>query len=372
MKICIVSHNAFGAISGREGHIGGVEMQTAALARHLAEQGHDVTLLVWNEFGAASTVESGVKVSAICHEDAGLPVLKFFSPRWTSLHRRLRDADAEIYYHNGAEYFTGQVAFFCRMYRRAFVFSTASDADCLPDLPFLGQSYERWLYRFGLRRADAVICQTQGQQRALLENFNRAATILPMPCSFEIASGRERLANSEVLWVGRVVALKRLELYLDVAESLPDITFHIAGGADDDEGYAGRLFGRASALKNVVGHGVLDRQSIMNLYQRCSLLLCTSSIEGFPNTFIEAWGFGMPVVTSFDPDNLIRDHDLGAVAHDSAEFATVIRKILADDASYRYWSDNALQYFKSHHERRLALGRFAGFLQQQVDCYGSR
>ena len=50
MKVCIISHFAYGAMTGgATGHIGGVERQTTMLARWLARRDHEVTLLTWDE-----------------------------------------------------------------------------------------------------------------------------------------------------------------------------------------------------------------------------------------------------------------------------------------------------------------------------------
>lgn len=367
MKVCIISHNAFGAMAGGGGHVGGVEMQTAEFARYLAAHGHETSILVWDEGDGATQVVSGVNLVPICRRDAGLPVIKFFWPRWSSLTRCLREVDADVYYHNGAEYFTGLIAMSCRANKKPFVFSTASDDDCSLRLEFLGKAYERWLYRWGLRNADAVICQTKGQEQALLENYNRTATTLPMPCSFDVKAVEKVRANRSVLWVGRIIELKRLEMYLEIAERLPDVEFNIAGGADDDAAYANELIDRASSMANVSYLGVLDRQAMVELYAQSSLLICTSRLEGFPNTFLEAWGSGLPVVTTYDPDNVIRDNQLGDVANTAATLAKKIEVILGEESAYLELRTNALQYFNKHHERRVALGRFAEFLQEQLD-----
>ena len=34
------------------------------------------------------------------------------------------------------------------------------------------------------------------------------------------------------------------------------------------------------------------------------MLLSTSDFEGFPNTFLEAWSVGLPIVSTFDPDTV--------------------------------------------------------------------
>ena len=56
MKICIVAHYAYGALTGEgSGHIGGVERQTALLSEWLVNNGHDVTVITWDEGGEKSS-----------------------------------------------------------------------------------------------------------------------------------------------------------------------------------------------------------------------------------------------------------------------------------------------------------------------------
>src|SRR5690606_9209653 len=97
-SVCIVSHNALGAIRGGDsGFIGGVEWQTALLARELARRGHRTTLLTWHDGGADEELIDGVRVIKICAPRAGLPGLRFFHPKWSELIRAMRVADADVY-----------------------------------------------------------------------------------------------------------------------------------------------------------------------------------------------------------------------------------------------------------------------------------
>ena len=139
---------------------------------------------------------------------------RFFHPRLTGLYAALRRADADIYYHNSAEYVTGLAADWCRRHGRAFVYSVASDVACDPKLPVMPKAYERILYRRGLTGAHKILVQTSRQQRALREGFGLAAVPLPMPCPGPSEKDYAELRPPEparVAWIGRAAPLKRLD-----------------------------------------------------------------------------------------------------------------------------------------------------------------
>src|SRR5581483_4436829 len=104
-RICIVSHAAYRALTGSEsGHIGGVERQTAMLARYLVGRGYAVDFVTWRE-GDGDEAErnvEGIRLLPICRRDDGVPGVRFFHPRWTSLLAALRRSNADVYYHNTA------------------------------------------------------------------------------------------------------------------------------------------------------------------------------------------------------------------------------------------------------------------------------
>jgi glycosyltransferase involved in cell wall biosynthesis len=362
-SICIVSHNAYGAISGRGGFIGGVERQTSVLARWLAERGHRVSFLTWDEGGPAEEMSDGVRVIKLCRQDAGLPGLRFFHPKWSSLNAALRNANADVYYHNCGECVTGQIALWCRRNRRAFVFSAASNADCDPRLPELKSRRERTLYRWGLRHADRVITQTLTQQRDLREHFGRESEVVPMPCPGPDAAAYvpPRTDGRRVLWIGRVCRVKRPDRLVEVAAACPDVQFDMAGPVYEDA-FSREAARAAGELPNVTVHGAVPRELIGELYRQASLLCNTSDYEGFPNTFLEAWSHGLPVVSSFDPDSIIRRHDLGLVVTEAQEMAAGLRSLLDSPAEYLTKSGHARRYYESHHTVEAVLPQIEALL----------
>jgi len=353
LKICIVAHAAYGALTGGDtGHAGGVERQTSMLAHWLAARGHDVSFITWDEGEPEASALGRVRLLRLCGEQDGIPGLRFFHPRWTSLNRALSQADAEVYYQNGAEYVTGQVASWCRRHGRSFVFSAAGDRDCDPTLPELTKTRERILYRYGLRHADEIIVQTRRQQGMIQQLAGRPAKVQAMPCPAPEDSGAriEPGAAGTILWVGRISPVKRFELLVDVAAATPEYTFEVAGAPDGADESTLRALARAAALPNVVLHGQVPRPAMGTLYRRAALLCCTSAVEGFPNVFLEAWSHGIPVVTTFDPDDLVRHQELGAAVSNVPEMAAALRKLMSDSPAWKLCSENARRYFAENHD----------------------
>jgi glycosyltransferase involved in cell wall biosynthesis len=360
LRVCVVAHAAYGAmIHDPRRHVGGVERQTTLLSRWLAARGHDVSLVTWDEGQADGARVDGVRLLKLCRRDDGLPGLRFLHPRWTSLWAALDRAGADLYYQNCAEYVTGQVALWSERRGRPFVYWTASDTDCDPRLPALRTRRERILYRYGLRRAERLIVQTRAQQRRLREGFGLEATVIPAPCpgpSERDYAVRAHPGAAPVLWVGRVSPEKRPDRLLDLAQACPELSFDLVGPFGDGA-HARAALARARGLSNVTVHGALGREPLGRMYARALCLVSTSDYEGFPNTFLEAWSHGLPVVSTVDPDGLIAARGLGAPAASGADLALAVRRFSADRAGWARASAHARAYYLENHTVDMALAR---------------
>lgn len=368
MNICIISHNAFGAISGDttgKKHIGGVENQTTLMARWLAQKGHEVSLITWDEGQEDGVRFDGVTVYKMCRPDSGLPGIRFFTPRLSSLYGALSRAAADVYYYNAAEAVTGLIAAWCRWKGKPFVYSSAQELDCHRDLPHfkngdLHRPMDAVLYKYGLRKSTKIIVQTERQRQLLLDGFGLASVALPMPCR-----GPEKLnpdikkswEGRTVVWVARVAPVKRLEWLIDLAPLVPEAKFEIVG-ANADTPYGKELFERAKKVSNIIWRGAVPIHQMASVYDRAACLCSTSIHEGFPNTFLESWSHGKPVISSFDPDGLIERMELGMVAKDLQGLASALRLILTDSIEWRRLGDNGRRYFEENHRIDAAMGAF--------------
>jgi len=153
-----------------------------------------------------------------------------------------------------------------------------------------------------------------------------------------------------------------------VAERCPEITFNVVGGSNTDSDYASTLTKRAAGIPNVNMHGRITHVEIAKYYRRSSILCCTSAYEGFPNTFLEAWSCGLPIVSTFDPDNLIAEKGLGQVAKDVSELAAGICELLNSPEQWQKASRAARKYYLDNHMLDQAMERFERIFLDVVDA----
>ena len=164
-----------------------------------------------------------------------------------------------------------------------------------------------------------------------------------------------------VLWVGRFSKEKRLEWLLDVAEQRPDIGFDILGAANTNSRYSRELFDRATEIPNVNTIGRVSHSQVAKHYRGCKVLCCTSVYEGFPNTFLEAWSLGIPVVSTFDPDGIIERFGLGWTASSVTELTDRLQTALDSPEQWLAASQAARSYYLENHSLDACLAKFERF-----------
>jgi glycosyltransferase involved in cell wall biosynthesis len=122
----------------------------------------------------------------------------------------------------------------------------------------------------------------------------------------------------------------------------------------------------ARACPNLEVRGFLDHDRLAELFQGASLFVHTSPAEGFPNTLLEAWSYGVPSVTSVDPDGVITRGGMGEVATEFPRMLEAVRRMLADPELRRAAGARARAYVESHHGPERVYGQLAGVLDPLV------
>jgi glycosyltransferase involved in cell wall biosynthesis len=325
---------------------GGEELQHTLLARALARRGWRVSMVVADYGQADGTAWDGVKTYKAYRPDEGIPVVRFLHPRWTKLQNALQRAGADIYYTSCAGALLAQVAMFAHRRGSKVAFRVASDSDCDPRALLVRHWRDRQLYRWGLQRADLVLVQTLAQQRALVRNFGRQSRVLgPV---VEAAGRRHAFHDRDIdaLWVANMRALKRPRLFLEAAARLPNLTFHLLGArVPREEAVYDEALARSEALPNVTFHGFVPQHRIGGFFERARVHVSTSQTDGFPNTFLQAWSHGAPVVTFLDPGQIVSSNGMGAAVSDVGELCAAIARLSCDPAEWQAASSSSTRYF---------------------------
>ena len=361
MKICLVKLCALPALSKDHKHewVGGEEVQHAQLAAALAKLGHEVRVVVADYGQPDGAVYDGVTTLKAFRDSDGWPIIRFVHPRWTKLWSAFARADSDVYYFSCAGMALGMLAMFCRLCKRRLVFRVASDSDCEPENLLIRYRRDRWLYEYGLKRADAVLVQTETQQRTLLKNYGRRAAVAGMLVARSGQRAETVQKDVDVLWVATIRHVKRPERFLALARSLPRLRFHMAGGpsAGEDPLYS-RIEAEARHIPNLTFHGLVPYLDIGPLFDRASALVNTSDLEGFPNTFLQAWVRGIPVVTMFDPDGVVKSCNLGSSHSTVPEMTAGLEAMFLNEGTYQQASSAALDFMARRFGEEMVLAPY--------------
>jgi glycosyltransferase involved in cell wall biosynthesis len=186
------------------------------------------------------------------------------------------------------------------------------------------QSFERPIYEYGLRQADAVITQASYQAVLLREYFGRTdAEVIPNYHPAPPKKDKTDAQGQTVLWVANLKAAKRPEIFFRLAEMCADLANakFIMVGAIQDRRYESMLEQSAS-LRNFRYMGPLPLEEVNQLMDSADIFVNTSTSfgEGFPNTFIQAWLRRVAVVSlEVNPDHMMDDRQIGICSASSIE-----------------------------------------------------
>ena len=174
----------------------------------------------------------------------------------------------------------------------------------------------------------------------------------------------DRTERNRVLWIGRISRSKRLEWLLDAAEQCSELQFDVVGSPNTSDVYVVDLLKRAEIIPNITVHGRVSATELDRIYGSTRVLCCTSQLEGFPTSFLEAWSRGIPVVTTFDPDGIVARQGIGVVIGSIDELSAHLRRIMSDSTLHSTLGTAARRYFDENHTNAIVTRRFREQFEQ--------
>jgi glycosyltransferase involved in cell wall biosynthesis len=346
----------------------GMERQVLLLARELSRRGFRVCLVVHRVGSLDAQAAGGLTLVERGPRGSARGIRGTVVEAWRVL-RALRAADGAVVVVTGGTPVLGFVAAYCRARRRRLVFAAHSDLDFEVGKP---QKIirRRWLYRAGVRLADVVVVLTRAQAELAKEAFPALdGERIRQISSFATSGGASSELPVEFLWAGRLHDVKRPLLYADLAAAMPEASFGLVALVPPEPpseavAYSRRLAALSAELPNLSIVGPMPYEDLQERMARAVALVNTSSHEGMPSTFLEAWALGVPVLTlEVDPDGVIAERGLGVAAAGSWErFLAGARELWEQRGDRSALSGRAQRYVREVHAPEAVGAQWADLL----------
>lgn len=323
MKLVFINDRIYKYASADPSAVGGAERQQWLLARALARTNWQVVV------GVSEGITDGNRktIEGVEFRDIGLAHGHIFS-NW---YKFLATERPDWWYWRLASHLLGPAFYMANYLKVRTIFAAGLDSDVNPRRALFWRSQFWPLYALGLRISDRILVQHEGQWAELPNSLRAKAFLIPSIAGEEIDLVPQTAKKSYVAWVGQIRLAKRSDLLIELARKLEKIPFVVCGGIStfgSTVEYGEEIIAQLRALPNVDYKGQVTPDIARQTIANAGLFLSTSDEEGFPNTFLQAWSVGTPVVSlKIDPDAVFARKKVGLVCRgvdDAAEKITLL------------------------------------------------
>jgi glycosyltransferase involved in cell wall biosynthesis len=338
---------------GLPAHVGGVERVVQELARELASLGHEIIVYSRRHYSASG---AGVDFCRVVHTPgAAGKHLDTLTHTATAMFDVLRRRVDVVHVHSPGP---ALLSWIPALARRPVVLTIHA-----PDWRRARWSpAARWMIRRGLacgmRTAAAVTCVSRPLAEELSRRFARAVVHVPnaarpvRPAPPHLIRRWNLTPGKYVLYVGRIVPEKRLDLLLSAWKML-DIRRNLVIVGEAGEGrYARQCQGRAGPSARFVGRQA--GQALAELYTNSALVAQPSSLEGMSLVLLEAAAYQRCVLAADIPDNraCMGDSIVYFQRDDVEDLAAKLRQLLSSEDLRRSLGSRAHAYVRERYSWR--------------------
>lgn len=226
--------------------------------------------------------------------------------------------------------------------------------------PQRGSSFNTYLYRRGLRRINYFVTQNSFQYKTLQSNYGKESIVIPNIWN-NVSQLNTFHKQFDVIWVSNLKPLKRAEWVINLAKKAKCFKVAIIGGRANNAYYES-IESESKSIDNLYFGGPQPLDKTTRLIGESRVLLCTSTSEGFPNTFLQAWSQGIPVISTVDPSGVIEENKLGIYVSNEDELLHAVRELLNDKNCYLKCVNNISNYFQQYHSVENAYNNLIKYI----------
>ena len=366
-KICFVSLGSYPLLNTNDElkFVGGAELRQVLIGKELAKRGYSISFITYGDgVENANFLINDINIIQsypyICVQKLSL------YKKMRKIYKCLKNAASDIYIHSSGS--AGFVSLYCFIHRIKFIYWVASDKNVLLE----GVAKKTSLYikialYLDIKLADLVITQNNFQKEIVERKFKKSCVLIknPITISDEIfKTNKNKNLDNIILWVGKIMDIKRPELFLKLAETLPQYKFKMIGGLNDQEPELySEIKEKSNKLSNLEFLGFIPHHEIQKYYEEATILVNTSKVEGFPNTFLEAWLNCIPVVSlNVDPDEIICEYKLGFHSKTLNQLIEDVRLLSNDCEFMSELGMNGRSYVETNHNVKNIVNSLQKFL----------
>lgn len=347
----------------KEPIIGGAELQFTMIAKKLTED-FDISFVVYDhDQKSPENIESINIFKSFSVQD--FPKKKYLKIVYSTF-KALRNASSDVYLTRSGRVLPAIMALYCFINRKKFVYSFASDMDVdLDDFGFL----ELILFRFALKKAELLITSGEFQKKRLKEVFGKDSIIIKN--AFDVKN--EKPVKNEkltILWVSNFKKeWKNPELYLELAKKIPDIQFLMIGGPNpENPDCYNEIKDKSINIPNLEFIGFVPYNEIGEYFSRASVFVNTSNVEGFPNTFLQAFESYTPILSlKIDPDEIICNHNLGFHSKTIENMVNDLKKLIGNKNLREKMGENGRKYVEREHDINKITNKYKKLLKNLIN-----
>lgn len=344
---------------------GGAEVRGVTIANQLSQQSIDVSVIIKQHHKSIDTKVGNVSV--ISHDYYSPKGISFFKKIQSSLFfflyfksKMSKDTYFKWYHYLkvDAEYYaafeltetTRELVNFCEIFNRKFILFVASDGELSYDRESAGaMKVNKNLAANIIERSYKIFVQNQYQLNKLFENFNRTGIQINSPLPLNIDKSDFNTNDRKyITWIGKSNSVKQPKIFIELAKQFPNEKFFMIMNKNDNELYNETV---SSLPKNIIFKESLTFHEVNQILSNSKLFINTSLYEGFPNTFLQAAYFSVPVISlNVNPDHFIDKSKGGIYCSGKYELLTeAVRNIDSSSLAYREMAKNIYSFVTKHH-----------------------
>ena len=273
------------------------------------------------------------------------------------------EVNADIYVVPGNNWIAARVATYCSKRRRVYIMVIGSDKDLLPEIKDNPSGFDVFttphtIKSYTINHADTIVVQSENQVE-LAGYFGVSPVLIRNPVNLDRLFPKIGNTN-HILWVGNTrESVKRPSLMLEVARRLSQFRFTMIVTIVDQDDFD-QLMRAAMDLPNMTVLTSIPFSEVEKYFASSKVFVNTSNFEGFPNTFLQAGKYAVPVASlKVDPNHIFTQYHCGLLCDDNLDVLIEnILKLMCDPQFYEPYSQNIMDYVTRFHDKDLVISQY--------------